>query len=423
MRDEDREHLGTTITRRGFLGLAGAVAGGAALNGGGNRLLVDHQHVTESESASSAVPFFGTHQSGIVTSPQRHSVFAAFDVVGERRADVVDLLRAWTSVAANLCAGRTAAPLTGATELVEPDSGDALGLGPARLTVNFGFGPSLFGVGTSDRFGLRAKWPMALVEAPPFAGDQLDVARSGGDLTVHACAEDPQVALHAVRQLARTGEGAARLRWSQSGFNETAASEGVPRNLFGFNDGIINPTSAKELDEFVWVGAGQDQQWMEGGTYVVVRRIRMLFDAWDAKTLGEQEKIIGRSKISGAPLGGRSAGSSLDLEARDANGEPTIPTDAHVRLAAAKENWGQMMLRRSYAYDDGASMNAWATLDAGLFFVAYQQNPRLAFIPIYARLARHDALRHFTVHTASAVAAIPPGVPTPGHFVGEGLFN
>ena len=429
MPNAERERKRAPISRRSFLGAAGTFAAGAALTGSGGKLLDDRQADATSSAASATIPFYGVHQGGIVTAPQRHSSFAAFDVTTERRSEVIDLLRTWTSVAANLCAGYPAGPLSDVTGRVEPDSGETLGLGPARLTVNFGFGPSLFGIGAPDRFDLREKWPMALVEVPSFPGDQLDAARSRGDLTVHACAEDPQVALHTIRQLVRAARGVAGLRWSQAGFNESAASDGKPRDLLGFKEGMINPSTEKELDDFVWVGAGQDQPWMQGGTYVVVRRIRILLDQWDEQSLGAQERVIGRSKSSGAPLGTRSPNASLDLDTRTDSGQPAIAADAHVRLASAHENWGQMLLRRSYAFDDGAvaeasvSASADSSLDAGLFFVAYQQNPRLGFIPIYARLAAHDALRHFTIHTGSAVAAIPPGIFGAGHFVGEGLFE
>ena len=426
MRDE--EPVGSRITRRGFLGAAGAFAAGAAFVGG-TTPLVDRNSNAASTPPSTAIPYYGVHQAGIVTAPQRHSSFVAFDVTTERKDDLVELLRAWTLTAANLCAGRAAAPMTETAARVEPDSGETVGLDAARLTVNFGFGPSLFGVGAPDRFDLRGRWPMALVEVPAFPGDQLDATRSGGDLTVHACANDPQVVLHAVRQLVRAAHGVASLRWSQTGFNESAASDGKPRDLLGFKEGIINPSTEKQLSQFVWAGTGQDQPWMAGGTYVVVRRIRIKLDQWDAQTLGTQEQIIGRSKSTGAPLGARLADDPLDLHARSTSGELVIAPDAHVRLASASENWGQMLLRRSYAFDDGTMTvtggdgSVSEVLDAGLFFAAYQQNPRLGFIPIYARLAAHDALRLFTVHTGSAVAAIPPGVAGPGHFVGEGLFT
>ena len=418
------------LTRRGFLGAAGGLVAGTALVGSGKRNPLNGAR-TASSAREDAIPFYGRHQAGITTPPQRCSSFAAFDVTTDRRQDLAGLLQRWTSVAANLCVGRTASPMRPSPDAVEPDSGAAIGLGPARLTVNFGFGPSLFGVGAADRFGLRDKWPMALVRLPRFDGDQLSAVGTGGDLTVHACADDPQVAFHAVRQLARTAGEDASIRWAQTGFNEAQAAGGTPRDLLGFKDGTVNPTTAAELDEFVWVGDGQDQEWMRDGTFLVVRRIRVQLDLWDAQTLATQERVIGRHKASGAPLGRRSELDSLDLDRRGPAGHLIIPPDAHVRLASPAENWAQMLLRRSYAYDNGASVppaasgeaDAQAALDAGLFFCAYQQNPRLAFIPIYTKLAGRDALRQFTTHTASAIAALPPGASGPGHWVGETLLG
>jgi len=168
---------------------------------------------------------------------------------------------------------------------------------------------------------------------------------------------------------------------------------------------------------------------MDGGTYVVVRRIRMNLDKWDATSVATQERIIGRHKRSGAPLGRSAEFDALDLSAKGVDGEPIVPLDAHVRIASPQENWHNTMLRRSYSYNDDAlvpgtsSASNSSTFDAGLFFVAYQQNPRLAFIPIYAELAARDALGPFTVHTGSTIAAIPPGAQNPGSWIGEQLLS
>ncbi len=355
-------------------------------------------------------------------------MFVALDVTSNRRQDLSELLRSWTSVAASLTTGRSCPADDRGFGVDLPDNGEAVGLGPARLTVNFGFGPSLFGRDSSDRFGLAKDCPLALIDLPVFAGDQLDPAKTGGDLTIQVCADDPQVVFHAARQLVRMAEGVASLRWSQSGFNEQQASHGTPRNLMGFKDGTMNPAGEPELAGIVWV-SGAEPAWMDGGTYLVVRRIRMDLDRWDRTSVATQEKIIGRNKRSGAPLGRSGEFDALDLGAKDADGNPIVPLDAHVRIASPQENWNNAMLRRSYGYNDDvpligeSSEQGSSRFDAGLFFVAYQRNPRLAFIPIYAELAERDALRHFTAHTGSAIAAIPPGVEGAGGWIGEGLFS
>lgn len=408
------------LSRRGFLTAAGGVVAGGMVAGATEHALSAAAPVSAGQR-SAAEPFYGARQGGITTAAQTASCFAAFDVTTKDRRRLASLLRTWTTVAAELAAGRPAAGRASSGAL-ETDSGEALGLGPRRLTVNFGFGPSLFASGRSDRFGLGKSRPMALVEMPSFPGDRL--VDQGGDLTVHACADDPQVAFHAVRQLTRAADGVARLVWSQAGFNEAAVSPGTPRNLTGFKDGTINPTTDKELEDFVLVG-DEGPSWMEGGTYVVVRRIRIQLERWDRKTLRAQEDAIGRHKVSGAPLGRELESDPLDLHAVDPAGRLVIPADSHVRLASQLRNWGQMLLRRSYSYDNGATGPASgpSRLDAGLFFVCYQRNARLGFIPMYDQLSRHDALRHFSVHTASALSAIPPAAEGPGHYVGEQLLE
>jgi deferrochelatase/peroxidase EfeB len=408
------------VSRRNFLGAAGGLVAGAALVGARDQLTSRTPPAVRTTDELDVEPFYGLHQGGITTAPQRHTYFAAFDVTTERRDELAALLQSWTSVAANLTSGRTAAPLVVDVAGIEPDSGETLGLQPARLTINFGFGPSLFGQGTPDRFGLAKDRPLWLIDLPPFPGDELIDSKTGGDLTIQACADDPQVAFHAVRQLARAAEGLASIRWSQAGFNEASASNGTPRNLTGFKDGTMNPRSDAELDRFVWVG-GEGPDWLTGGTYLVVRRIRIAFDLWDAESLGRQERVIGRHKVSGAPLGASNEFDELDLEAAYANGDLVIPYNSHVRLASLQENWGEMMLRRSYAYNDGVERAS--TLDAGLFFAAYQRNPRLVFIPIFQRMAELDALGKFTTHTGSAVVAIPPAAAHSRHWVGQQLLE
>ena len=354
-------------------------------------------------------------------------MFVAVDVTTDRREDLTELLRVWTGLAADLTAGRSGPSFGDVAGGAQQDSGSTLGLGPARLTVNVGFGPSLFGLGETDRFGLGAHRPEALVDLPPFAGDQLTEATTGGDLSIHACADDPQVTFHAAQQLVRAARGVAVARWSQAGFNETGAATGTPRNLMGFKDGTTNPSTGSALDELVWVG-GAGPDWMVGGTYLVARRIRIAFDEWDDTPVAEQERIIGRHKLSGAPLGRSAEFDALDLAAEDSSGDPVVPLDAHVRIASPQENWNNTLLRRSYAYNDGLDASAEPSgrlsprVDAGLFFVAYQANPRLSFIPIYGELARGDALQRFTTHTASMIAAVPPAAPGPGHWIGEQLF-
>lgn len=241
---------------------------------------------------------------------------------------------------------------------------------------------------------------------------------------MQACADDPQVAFHAVRNLARIGRGRVVLRWTQLGFGRTSATtqgQDTPRNLMGFKDGTENIRAEEEadMDRFVWVPADGDPEWMRGGTFLVTRRIRMLLEVWDRASLQDQENTIGRAKYSGAPLGGDDEFDDLDLEAK-ADGVPVIPLDAHVRLASEPVN-GQRLLRRGYSFTDGV-IESLGQLDAGLFFICFQRDPEAQFAAIQRRLGSNDALNEYISHRSSAVFAIPPGA-TDGGYVGEPLLG
>ncbi|HSY15187.1 MAG TPA: Dyp-type peroxidase, partial [Jatrophihabitantaceae bacterium] len=173
--------------------------------------------------------------------------------------------------------------------------------------------------------------------------------------------------------------------------------------------------------DYVWVGAETDQPWMKGGSYLVARRIRMLIESWDTDFLADQENVFGRSKISGAPLGGKAEFDRVDLQAKHVDGTPVIPADAHIRLAAPASNGGKKILRRGYSYTDGIDPVT-GLLDAGLFFIAFQQDPRKQFVPIQTRLGHQDALNEYIRHTGSGLFAVPPGLSAAGDWYGKSLF-
>jgi deferrochelatase/peroxidase EfeB len=376
--------------------------------------------------APNTEPFHGDRQGGIVTPQQTHSYFAAFDLVTKQRDAIVVLLRAWTDAAARMTAGRTAAPLGQNPELAPADSGEALDLGASRLTVTFGFGPGLFIKDGKDRYGLAAQRPEPLVDLPVFNGDQLVAGHTGGDLSIQACADDPQVAFHAVRQLARLAYDVAQLRWTQAGFVPNTPAGQTPRNLMGFKDGTQNPRDQLDL---VFVG-NEGPDWMRGGSYLVTRRIRIALEHWDRTGVDFQQEVVGRNKYTGAPLGQQNEFDALDLDAVDSDGNPVIAETAHVRLASAAANDGAQILRRAYSYNDGVNFTAerwppWRQgleYDAGLFFVAYQRDPRSGFIKIFERMALMDAMNQYTTHVGSGLFACPGGVRE-GEFIGQRLFG
>jgi deferrochelatase/peroxidase EfeB len=256
--------------------------------------------------------------------------------------------------------------------------------------------------------------------------DELEPTLSNGDIGIQACSNDPQVAFHAIRNLARIGRDVSAMRWSQLGFGRTSStstSQATPRNLMGFKDGTrnIKAEDAADLDQFVWVGREGDQAWMRGGSYVVTRRIRMHIEGWDRDFLQDQEDVFGRTKIVGAPLGGKAEFDTPNFAATGADGTPVIPADSHIRLAAHENNSGLRILRRGYSFTDGTDQ-ATGELDAGLFFICYQQDPRTQFVPLQRKLGANDRLNEYIEHTSSAVFACPPGVKNAGDYWASSLF-
>ena len=409
------------VTRRGVLAGAALLGIGAGLD----RILGDPGSGSGISAVHGAsVPFYGEHQAGIATPQPEYLEFATFDVTSDASEELRALLQEWTAAAVVLTKGaryrRSDEELDGAPA----DPGEAIGTGPAKLTITVGFGPSLFGSAARPRFGFGPSRPKALSPLPSSEGESLEPGRSNGDLCVQACAADPQVAFHAIHVFTRIAGGVATLRWSQQGFGRTSSTsrdQPTPRNLMGFKDGTNNVRAEEkdEMDEHVWVQPGDGPAWMEGGTYMVVRRIQMLLDVWDATSLAGQERAVGRKKVSGAPLGRESEYDRVDLEARR-NGELAIPADAHIRLASPNLNDGQRILRRGFSFTEPSQAGS-GQLDAGLFFISFQRDPERQFVPVQQRLAAHDALSRHLLHTGSGIFACPPGV-RPGGFIGDGLF-
>ena len=409
----------TELTRRRLLASAGVGAAGIGLGGAAGYLIGSDE--AQASEGTGSIPFYGGHQAGIATPAQDRLHFAAFDLVDSSQAALRELMQEWSRAAAEMTAGQMIGDANG-VELAPPDdTGETVGLLPSRLTVTFGFGPSLF---ERRELGLQGKRPAALQQIPPLPADELNEGESGGEICVQACSDDPQVAFHAIRNLARIGRGTVVMRWSQLGFGRTAStsrSQETPRNLMGFKDGTANikAEDGEAMDRFVWVGS-EGPAWMRGGSYLVTRRIRMLLEIWDRSALGDQEETIGRDKYKGAPLGGREEFDQLDLEAEQ-GGKPVIPVDAHVRLASASANSGERILRRGYSFTDGVDESL-GELEAGLFFICFQRDPQRQFVAIQRRLGSSDALNEYIKHVGSAVFAVPPGA-RPGGYVGETLLG
>jgi deferrochelatase/peroxidase EfeB len=366
---------------------------------------------------TAAVPFYGEpHPPGIATPPQRYAAYMTFDMFpGTTAADLQALLARWSAAIAQLTAGKPIGQVRPAGDnAVGADTGEALGLAPASLTVTVGLGPGLF----DDRFGLAARRPALLAELPRLPSDRLDPAGSGGDLSLQACADDPQVTYHAVRNLARMVRSTVQTRWAVMGFGRASAGpqQHTPRNLLGFKDGTRNIDGNGDDGRFVWL---RDADWMTGGTYQVVRKIQMNLETWDADRVSDQERVFGRTKSEGAPLGGTAEFDTPDFAKVGADGTLAIDHTAHIRLAAPENNGGIKILRRSYNYTDGITADG--QLDAGLLFIAYMNDPG-HFVTLQTRLGAADRLNEYIAHIGSGIFAVPPA-PDTGHYLAEQLFG
>jgi len=415
-------------TRRGFLT---RIAGGMAAAATVAPMAMAAETPAATVDTAASVPFWGRHQAGILTPAQTHTYFAALDLTTTKRADVIRLFQAWTEASARLAEGLPVDIPAAGEDAAEPDPADLDGLPPSRLTLTFGFGLGLFAHDGKDRFGLAAHRPEAFVDLPHFPGDQFQPERMGGDLSVQASADNPQVAFHAIRQLARLAYGIAEIRWVQTGFASDYGAGKTPRNLMGFKDGTGNPdtSNASLMDKVVWAGS-EAPDWMQGGSYLVVRRARIALEHWDRTKVAFQEQTFGRQKKSGAPLGARDEFDPVDLAANDADGNPLIPENSHVRLAHQAALDGNVILRRSYSYNDGANVIAerwppWRQgmeFDAGLIFIGYQRDVRTSFIPIFEKMSRFDMMNQFVTNVGGGHFACPRGVEK-GEYLGQRLFE
>jgi deferrochelatase/peroxidase EfeB len=403
------------ITRRSLI--ASAVTGGAAVLLAQPAGLIDKANAAANPACDphSSVNPFGIHQAGITTSAPEHLQLAAFDLVpGTTREQLVELLQAWQGAIGLLTRGLPL-PDAGEPDKAPADTGEALSQRADRLTITIGFGPSLF----DARFGLADQRPAALVDLPAFTGDAIDPARSNGDLSVQCCAETRLVSEHALRTLARMATGRATVRWTQAGFNEPPSNpaDGAGRNLFGFKDGTANldANDPARMARNVWVDPADGPAWLAGGTYQVYRRVLMIVRTWDESVLSEQEDVMGRRRLSGAPFGGT-------RESEPVNND-LMPLTAHIRVANPRtgvDSENERILRRGYSFHDGIAADG--TFDAGLAFVAYQRDARRQFITMQTRLAANDALNEYITHTASGIFVIPPGTTANG-YVGETLLG
>jgi deferrochelatase/peroxidase EfeB len=418
------------LVRSGLLGASGVGAGlvgatGAEARSGADAATDPLQPdgalqlfgVADPAARLPAVPFEGVHQAGILGPPPPAACFAACDVTARGRPALTELLQTITATARFLTAGGR--PPGGAPTAPASDSGTLGPVVPADgLTVTLGVGTSLF----DGRFGLAARRPAGLFAMRAFPNDHLDPAQCGGDLMLSICAGSADTAIHALRQIARQTRGQMRLRWRVDGFASPGRPAGVPRNQQGFRDGIANPDveRAAVAQRLLWTGPGRgDQAWTAGGTYHVCRLIRMLTERWDELPVAGQERIVGRRRDSGAPLGAR-AETDIPDYAADPHGR-VIPLRAHIRLANPRTpaTEDSRILRRSFNYDRGLAPDG--TLDLGLIFNSYQRDVRRQFEAVQKRL-RDEPMAPFVRPFGGGYFFTLPGVRGPSDWLGRGLL-
>ena len=400
---KDEKFFEKKMDRREFLKKAGIGGAGLALGlSGASAFFANKEQGSKNiADGQEEISFYGKHQAGITTPMQRNIYFVVLDLRTTDKTDVIQLFKDWTDYSQKLVNGDLVKK-DGSNALLPPsDTGETVGLNPYRLTLTFGVSASFL-----TKLGLEKKRPKLFRDLPAFPKEQLREQYTGGDIVIQACADDEQVAFHAVRNLIRKGRNKVTMKWSQSGFAAIGDRMETPRNLFGFKDGTANVTTEKDFDKVVWADS---QDWMKNGSYMAVRRIIMHLETWDRTNLQEQENTFGRYKESGAPFGKKNEFDEVDLS--------LLPVDSHVRLAKEVD---LPILRRSYSYSDGIDPKT-GQFDAGLLFIAFQKDPD-RFVKIQTNLGADDKMNEYVTHIGSGLFACFGGVKE-GGYIGQDLFE
>ena len=400
---KDEKFFEKKMDRREFLKKAGIGGAGLALGlSGASAFFANKEQGSKNiADGQEEISFYGKHQAGITTPMQKNIYFVVLDLRTTDKNELIQLFKDWTDYSQKLVNGELVKK-DGSNALLPPsDTGETVGLNPYRLTLTFGVSASFL-----TKLGLEKKRPKLFRDLPAFPKEQLREQYTGGDIVIQACADDEQVAFHAVRNLIRKGRNKVTMKWSQSGFAAIGDRMETPRNLFGFKDGTANVTTEKDFDKVVWPDS---QDWMKNGSYMAVRRIIMHLETWDRTNLQEQENTFGRYKESGAPFGKKNEFDEVDLS--------LLPVDSHVRLAKEVD---LPILRRSYSYSDGIDPKT-GQFDAGLLFIAFQKDPD-RFVKIQTNLGADDKMNEYVTHIGSGLFACFGGVKE-GGYIGQDLFE
>ena len=395
-------------SRRGFIKQCGIVSAGLVAGTAAKAEGAPCPPAATNPPAHNEIPFYGSHQAGITTPAQKHIYFLVADLHSDDREKIQEMFQMWTAYSLNLTRGEHVKPYSKNLYIPPTDTGEADSLNPHNLTLTFGVSPRFF-----RRLKMEHLSPAELADLPHFPRDQLQAAYTGGDLCIQACADDPQVAFHAVRNLVRGARLNLTMRWSQAGFNSYDSASETPRNLFAFKDGTAN-FSGENLDKVVWCDG---DNWLNGGSYLIARRIKMFLETWDRTSLGEQHNTFGRYRDSGAPMGQHEEHEPINLALTDDKGEPAMPETSHARIAHAT---GHNILRRSFSYASGIDDKS--QFDTGLLFISYQKDPK-AFIDIQNAFGNVDKMNEYITHIGSGIFACFPGVKDENDYLGKTLFT
>lgn len=399
----DEKWFEKKMDRREFLKKAGIGGAGLALGVSGASAFFANKAQEEKKISDGGeeISFYGEHQAGITTPMQKNIYFVVLDLHSTDKEEVIQMFKDWTDYSSKLVDGELVKK-DGSNALLPPsDTGETVGLNPYRLTLTFGVSADFL-----KKMGLEKKRPKEFRDLPPFPKEQLQEKYTGGDIVIQACADDEQVAFHAVRNLVRKARNTITMKWSKSGFAAIGDRMSTPRNLFGFKDGTANATKEKDFDKVIWTDS---DDWMKGGTYMAVRRIQMFLETWDRTNLQEQENTFGRYKESGAPFGKKDEFDEVDLD--------LLPVDSHVRLA---KEVNKPIYRRSYSYSDGI-VEKTGQFDTGLLFLAFQKNPN-SFVKVQTNLGAQDKMNEYVTHIGSGLFACFAGVKK-GEYLGQKLFE
>ena len=415
------------VNRRDLLlGLSGTTLGAFVAAGPAQAALPTVSDAPRAVAAQAdAVPFYGAHQAGVTTPRPAAGLVASFASVLTTPNDFEAMLRLLTERARFLTQG---GPVPVRAPNLPPADSGLLGpeVEPDGLTVTVGLGASLF-----EKYSwLAGLAPARLERMTQFRNDALDAARCHGDLSIQLCANVQDTNIHALRDIVKSLASYLVLDWLQEGSMPPVAPDASghtpsARNFLGFRDGSANPDSNDDsaMDRIVWAGGADEPDWAQGGTYQVVRIIRNFVERWDRTPLGEQERIFGRRKTSGAPLDAPPTAGERQVPdyTRDPDGAVT-PHDAHIRLANPRTvaSRANLMLRRPFNYSNGVTRAG--QLDQGLLFICYQADLQAGFITVQRRL-EGEPLEEYIKPVGGGYFFVLPGVAGPDDYLGSALVR